>query len=201
MGGPGSTRWGRRRTEPRVRICEALRLDTWQAVRALKAGRDTRLGAIEWSRRPLRSKSGYLVRKGSLMSNGVVFRAPCLLRPRHRYTVFLVAWPLAFDRFHLTRWWLVCTGCAKRRKTLFLWHRSKLRCRVCLGLVYESQCLTAPKRAAAHRLKIARRIIDCWDASDYPPDRPWGAHRKRYARLLEAWTSENGPRRGSISRS
>jgi hypothetical protein len=185
VGGPGSTRWGHRRIPPRRRIGDVWQLDNRQAVRSLLLGRRTNLGEIRWSPRPQRSRSGYLVREGTLSPH----RA--LRTTRDRYTVFVVAWPLPFDSLRLSRFWLVCCGCAKRRKALFLWRGSRLRCRVCLGLAYETQRLTPRKRAAYRRDKIAKRIADYWDSGRDPPSRPKGAHRKRYRRLLTRWHAAN----------
>lgn len=184
MGGQGSTRWGRRRFPPRARIDEVHRLESREAVRSLRCGRRTCVGEIRWSPQPIRSRSLYLVRKGVLTPHRS-------LRPRrYEYTVYLVFWPLPFAG-ERSRAWLVCCGCSKRRKALFLVRGHAFRCRVCERLAYALECLTPRKRAALRRDRVARRVSRYWDTNERPPERPRGMHRRRYVRELTVWHQEN----------
>lgn len=183
MGGAGSTRWGHRNTPPPPKVDDALRLDSWQAVRSLRAGRRTALGEIRWSRRQLFTRSGRLVRKGTLLPHD------SLRTRRLEYRVFLAATDQPRGRGQ--RFWLACMGCGRVRKALYLRRGNALRCRVCEGLRYQSQYLTPRKRAAYRRNKLARRIVREWDTGRYPPERPKGMHRQRYARLVAAWHEQN----------
>ncbi|MEW5918224.1 MAG: hypothetical protein AB1762_17610, partial [Gemmatimonadota bacterium] len=150
MGGPGSTRWGRRRGPPRPLIDDALRLTSRQAVRSLRAGYRTALGEIRWETRRLWTGSGRIVRKGTL----VPFTG--LRTRRDEYRVFLAASDQPRGRGQ--RFWLACMGCGRVRKALYLWGARALRCRVCLGLSYPIERLTPRKRAAYRRAKIGRQI-------------------------------------------
>lgn len=188
MGGPGSTRWGRNIYPPRPKIDEVMRLDGWQVARSLRTGQRTVLGEIQWLPRVRWSRRGRRVREGTLVTK------PQLHTRRPEYRLFVVAHDQPRNRGQ--RWWLVCVGCHKARRALFLRGGRALRCRVCSRLLYPTQYLTPRQRAAYKRDKIGRRIFRYWDVSTHPPDRPKGMHRARYARMLATWRAEDSSANG-----
>lgn len=71
------------------------------------------------------------------------------------------------------RWWFECPYCGARRRDLYLAPRDvSWKCRTCLQLVYETDCLPRLDRMLHRREKIEEQLMRCG---------PW-AHKKR-ARL------------------
>ena len=109
-----------------------------------------------------------------------------------------------------TRPWLVCPGCKSRREKLYFTqthntqtHNTQTRnepvnhssepchrCRICLGLAYESQRQDAPRRAAEKAKRGRRKAAGLWGALGgltLPfPERRKGMHWGTYERLRAA---------------
>ena len=96
--------------------------------------------------------------------------------------------------------WLICPGCKTRREKLYFTqthyetdnHSSEPchRCRICLGLAYESQRQDAPRRAAEKAKRGRRKAAGLWGALGgltLPfPERRKGMHWATYERLRAA---------------
>ena len=81
------------------------------------------------------------------------------------------------------RVWFLCPTCSARRGVLF--GRGRYLCRVCQGMVYESQYDPYPQLpwSRCHRV---RERLGGRAGFVYPfPARPKGMHRNKYQRLLE----------------
>ncbi len=89
------------------------------------------------------------------------------------------------------RVWFTCPGCCRRAAALFARRgtlakggRGDWRCRHCHKLKYESQLETRPFTTLARLKKAARALgVDHFSRPDLV-SRPYGMHRKTYARLL-----------------
>ena len=111
-------------------------------------------------------------------------------------TEFRVALERTDCRFGYFRFWWRCPGCQRRCAVLY-WPEH-LECRVCHGLVYRSQRLTALKRQVRQASAVRRRLGGSGSSLEPFPIKPKGMHWSTYERLetrdavawrrLRSWT-------------
>jgi hypothetical protein len=84
--------------------------------------------------------------------------------------------------FGSRRKWLCCPGCQSPRRVLYL--TSQVRCRVCLNLIYASQCEPAWAMRLARARQIRRRLGGPASIGEPMPFKPPTMHWKTYRRLV-----------------
>ena len=81
------------------------------------------------------------------------------------------------------RAWFVCPGCQRRCQVLYIW--DDVLCRICHGLVYESQTLQKVQRRVIQIGKRRKKVGGTSDImSDFPP-KPKGMHWSTYEGLWQ----------------
>ena len=96
------------------------------------------------------------------------------------YEVALEKTPCPFGYF---RFWWRCPGCQRRCAVLY-WP-DRLECRVCHGLVYRSQSLSALERQLRKASAVRRRFGGSGSFLEPFPIKPKGMHWSTYERLLD----------------
>ena len=175
MGGKGSGNYIKRGSKPTVETQTSLDLRLMKSKGCLYTGAS---GAIFWSSGgQLGKKVNFLVERKRLV---LEFRyAPCGTNGSEMRKI------INFDRtscnYGGTRMWFRCPGCQRRPPVLY-WVGSHFICRLCLGLVYESQQEGETDRLLRRAQRIRAGLGGSSTIFDPFPEKPKRMHHKTYER-------------------
>lgn len=186
MGSPRSTRW--RGYSPRTEVGEFLgqQFDARTLVRRPEGGFVSPGGTLTWLDPPPATTARQARRRNTPTPTAHACYVP-LSNTRHGVPE-LHFWLTAHSQpGGGLVWRFLCPGCGKRRLALY-WHAFVIpRCRECESIVYASQRATRRGRANLRMEKLVKQVVPWWNDPRVFPERPSGAHRRRYERLKEAW--------------
>lgn len=180
MGGPRS---GTKARKNAMTVDTSLRVDL-RTVKKAVAENGSPVFGITWCRQEATVTAAVVLLDDRLL----IFNA------ERAFHALLISHPGRFGGRFQT---LLCPGCAREKRALFL--DDELLCRHCLGLTYQSQQCGAVDRAF-HRTSKITSLLTPTDAKGWMLSRPRYMRRRRYLDLLDrlasAFNQRHSPSKG-----